>query len=60
VAVGIAPVLLGGAAAPTWTADLGRTGLHDAIRVGPLAVRRLGKDVWLSGRIAPVEEDSHV
>lgn len=60
VAVGIAPVILGGADAPTWTADLGRTGLHDAIRVGPLAVRRLGKDVWLSGRIAPVEEDSHV
>jgi riboflavin-specific deaminase-like protein len=60
VAVGIAPVLLGGDGAPTWTADLGGTDLQDAIRVGPLSVRRLGKDVWLSGRLAPVEEGSHV
>lgn len=53
VAVGIAPVLLGGAAAPTWTADLGRDRLDEAIAVGPLTVRRLGRDVWLSGPIAP-------
>jgi len=52
VAVGIAPVILGGGgAAPTWTADLGRRRLDQGIAVGPLAVRRLGKDVWLSGPI---------
>jgi diaminohydroxyphosphoribosylaminopyrimidine deaminase/5-amino-6-(5-phosphoribosylamino)uracil reductase len=52
VAVGIAPVLLGGASTPTWTADLGRERLEEAIAVGPLAVRRLGRDVWLSGPVA--------
>jgi diaminohydroxyphosphoribosylaminopyrimidine deaminase/5-amino-6-(5-phosphoribosylamino)uracil reductase len=51
VAVGIAPILLGGAAAPTWTRDLGREHLAEGIRVGPLTLRRLGKDVWLTGRI---------
>ncbi|HYJ32192.1 MAG TPA: bifunctional diaminohydroxyphosphoribosylaminopyrimidine deaminase/5-amino-6-(5-phosphoribosylamino)uracil reductase RibD [Candidatus Binatia bacterium] len=69
VAVGIAPVLLGGASAPTWTADLGRERLEEAIAVGRLAVRRLGRDVWLSGPIEPRaawgadasrEEDGHV
>ncbi|HTM01443.1 MAG TPA: bifunctional diaminohydroxyphosphoribosylaminopyrimidine deaminase/5-amino-6-(5-phosphoribosylamino)uracil reductase RibD [Candidatus Omnitrophota bacterium] len=66
VAVGIAPVLLGGASAPTWTADLGREGLEEAIPVGPLAVRRLGRDIWLSGPIEPArrtvprEEEGHV
>lgn len=52
VAVGIAPVILGGASAPTWTSDLGNGGLDDGIAVGPLAVRRLGRDVWLTGPIA--------
>jgi len=51
VAVGIAPMLLGGGTAPTWTADLGRDALGAAIPVGPLTVRRLGRDVWLSGPI---------
>lgn len=55
VAVGIAPFLLGGESAPTWTADLGRDRLEAAIPVGPLSVRRLGRDVWLTGRIAPAE-----
>jgi diaminohydroxyphosphoribosylaminopyrimidine deaminase / 5-amino-6-(5-phosphoribosylamino)uracil reductase len=62
VAVGIAPVLLGGASAPTWTADLGLERLEEAIPVGPLAVRRLGRDVWLSGPIVPAArgEDARV
>lgn len=55
VAVGIAPLLVGGDRAPTWTADLGREGLEAAIPVGPLSVRRLGRDVWLTGRIASGE-----
>jgi diaminohydroxyphosphoribosylaminopyrimidine deaminase/5-amino-6-(5-phosphoribosylamino)uracil reductase len=55
VAVGIAPVLLGGDTAPTWTRDLGRDRLGEGIAVGPLTLRRLGKDVWLTGRIAPRE-----
>ena len=52
IAVGIAPILLGSVSAPTWTGDLGRNGLSEGIVIGPLAVRRLGKDVWLTGRIA--------
>ena len=53
--MGIAPFLLGGESAPTWTADLGRDRLEAAIPVGPLSVRRLGRDVWLTGRIVPAE-----
>lgn len=69
VAVGIAPVILGGggggagagaASAPTWTADLGRVRLDQGIAVGPLTVRRLGRDVWLSGHIVTGREESHV
>jgi diaminohydroxyphosphoribosylaminopyrimidine deaminase/5-amino-6-(5-phosphoribosylamino)uracil reductase len=62
VAVGIAPVILGGASAPTWTADLGRDRLEQGIAVGPLAVRRLGRDVWLSAPVRGLEreEDEHV
>lgn len=59
VAIGIAPILLGGAAAPTWTRDLGRDRLGEGIPIGPLSLRRLGKDVWLTGRIAPPAEGSH-
>jgi diaminohydroxyphosphoribosylaminopyrimidine deaminase/5-amino-6-(5-phosphoribosylamino)uracil reductase len=60
VAIGIAPILLGGTAAPTWTRDLGRNRLGEGIPIGPLSLRRLGKDVWLTGRIAPPAEETHV
>jgi diaminohydroxyphosphoribosylaminopyrimidine deaminase / 5-amino-6-(5-phosphoribosylamino)uracil reductase len=53
VAIGIAPVILGGSGAPTFTHDLGRARLHEGIVVQDLRVRRLGKDVWLEGAIAP-------
>jgi diaminohydroxyphosphoribosylaminopyrimidine deaminase/5-amino-6-(5-phosphoribosylamino)uracil reductase len=60
VAVGIAPILMGGASAPTWTGDLGRDRLDEAIAVGPLTLRRLGNDVWLTGRVRPRAEAPHV
>ncbi|HEV8128670.1 MAG TPA: bifunctional diaminohydroxyphosphoribosylaminopyrimidine deaminase/5-amino-6-(5-phosphoribosylamino)uracil reductase RibD [Candidatus Eisenbacteria bacterium] len=60
VAVGIAPILLGGATAPTWTGDLGRSALADGIEVGPLEMRRLGKDVWLTGKVAARDGEPHV
>lgn len=53
IAVGIAPVLLGGTNAPTLTRDLGRGRLHEGIAIEDLRVRRLGRDVWLEGAIAP-------
>jgi diaminohydroxyphosphoribosylaminopyrimidine deaminase / 5-amino-6-(5-phosphoribosylamino)uracil reductase len=53
VMIGIAPILLGGAGAPTWTRDLGRERLGEGIPIGALSLRRLGKDVWLTGLIAP-------
>lgn len=60
VAIGIAPLLLGGVAAPAWTGDLGRTRVEEAIPLGPLSVRRVGRDLWLEGEIrrdgAPGEE----
>ena len=52
VAIGIAPRILGGRSAPMLTGDLGRSRLADAIAVEGLTVRRLGPDVWLTGRIA--------
>lgn len=60
VAVGIAPILLGGASAPTWTGDLGQAALADGIEVGPLELRRLGRDVWLTGAIAARNGGTHV
>lgn len=51
VAIGIAPLLLGGASAPAWTGDLGRGRVEDAIPLGPLSVRRVGRDVWLEAEI---------
>jgi len=60
VAIGIAPLLLGGANAPAWTGDLGLERVDEAIPLGPLSVRRVGRDVWLEGEIrrdgAPGEE----
>ncbi|HEX7078701.1 MAG TPA: bifunctional diaminohydroxyphosphoribosylaminopyrimidine deaminase/5-amino-6-(5-phosphoribosylamino)uracil reductase RibD [Candidatus Eisenbacteria bacterium] len=51
VAVGIAPLLLGGAGSPSWTRDLGRDSVADGIVVEDFRVRRLGRDAWLEGRI---------
>jgi len=52
VAVGIAPFIVGGTNATSWTQDLGRAKLHEAIAVGSLAVRRVGRDIWLEGSLA--------
>ena len=49
VAVGIAPLLLGGRGAATWTRDLGRARLADGIPLTSLRVRRLGRDLWIEG-----------
>ena len=51
IAIGIAPVLLGGTGAPTLTRDLGRARLHEGIAVEDLRVRRLGRDVWIEGAL---------
>ena len=53
IAIGIAPVLLGGTGAPTLTRDLGRARLHEGIAVDDLRVRRLGRDLWIEGAIVP-------
>ena len=53
IAIGIAPVLLGGTGAPTLTRDLGRARLHEGIAVEGLRVRRLGRDLWIEGTIVP-------
>jgi diaminohydroxyphosphoribosylaminopyrimidine deaminase/5-amino-6-(5-phosphoribosylamino)uracil reductase len=57
VALGIAPVLLGGRRAPVWTQDLGRAGLADGIPVSGLRVRRVGPDLWLTGDLASPGEE---
>lgn len=57
VAVGIAPLLLGGVAAPAWTGDLGRARVADGIAVGRLTVRRLGRDIWLEGDVGGDEPE---
>lgn len=51
VAVGIAPRILGGNNAPTWTRDLGRARLEEAIEVGSLVTRRVGRDLWIEGAL---------
>ena len=58
VAIGIAPRIVGGRSAPVLTGDLGRPRLADAIAVERLSVRRLGPDLWLTGRIAAEGGDS--
>ncbi len=55
VAVGIAPLLIGGSAPRAWTGDLGRTRLQDAIEIDSLRSRRVGRDLWLEGTIRAVE-----
>jgi diaminohydroxyphosphoribosylaminopyrimidine deaminase/5-amino-6-(5-phosphoribosylamino)uracil reductase len=51
VAVGVAPLLLGGRNGSTWTHDLGRERLADGIPLASLRVRRLGRDLWIEGDI---------
>ncbi len=57
VALGIAPLLLGGLKAPVWTQDLGRTRLADGIPVFNLRARRVGSDLWLEGDLGSPGED---
>ncbi len=56
IAVGIAPLILGGATAPGWTRDLGRSGIGEAIEVGALTMRRVGRDLWVEGSLGASEE----
>jgi diaminohydroxyphosphoribosylaminopyrimidine deaminase / 5-amino-6-(5-phosphoribosylamino)uracil reductase len=51
VAVGIAPLILGGSAAPSWTRNLGRGRLDEAIEVGSFVTRRVGRDLWIEGSL---------
>jgi diaminohydroxyphosphoribosylaminopyrimidine deaminase/5-amino-6-(5-phosphoribosylamino)uracil reductase len=51
VAVGIAPLILGGASAPSWTRDLGLGRLSDAIEVTSMDCRRVGRDVWIEASL---------
>ncbi|MBI4364618.1 MAG: bifunctional diaminohydroxyphosphoribosylaminopyrimidine deaminase/5-amino-6-(5-phosphoribosylamino)uracil reductase RibD [Candidatus Latescibacteria bacterium] len=55
VAIGIAPLILGGSKTPGWTRDLGRKGVGDAIEVGPLVMRRVGRDLWVEGALGASE-----
>ncbi len=59
VAVGIAPLLVGGSTSRSWTGDLGRARLSDAIEIESLRSRRVGRDLWIEGTIR-VPEPSHV
>jgi diaminohydroxyphosphoribosylaminopyrimidine deaminase / 5-amino-6-(5-phosphoribosylamino)uracil reductase len=52
VAIGVAPLILGGVAAPAWTGELGLGRIADAIAVEGLVVRRVGRDVWMEGRVS--------
>jgi diaminohydroxyphosphoribosylaminopyrimidine deaminase/5-amino-6-(5-phosphoribosylamino)uracil reductase len=51
VAVGIAPLILGGATAPAWTRDLGLGRLDEAIELDQLVTRRVGRDLWIEGSL---------
>ena len=51
VAVGIAPLILGGAHAKAWTRDLGRARLDEAIEVESMVTRRVGRDLWIEGTV---------
>jgi diaminohydroxyphosphoribosylaminopyrimidine deaminase / 5-amino-6-(5-phosphoribosylamino)uracil reductase len=52
IAVGIAPMILGGASAPALAGDLGRARVSEAIPVEGLEIRRVGRDLWIEGTIA--------
>jgi len=51
VALGIAPVILGGSVAPSFVRDLGHAKIADGIAVEDLRVRRIGRDLWIEGSI---------
>ena len=51
VAVGIAPLLLGGVKAPTWTRDLGLGRLDEAMELTDLVTRKVGRDLWIEGSL---------
>jgi len=51
VAVGIAPLLVGGTTAPSWTRDLGLGRLADALELTNLTTRRVGRDLWIEGSL---------
>jgi diaminohydroxyphosphoribosylaminopyrimidine deaminase/5-amino-6-(5-phosphoribosylamino)uracil reductase len=51
VAVGIAPLIVGGAHAPAWTRDLGLGRLTDAIELDSLVTRRAGRDLWIEASL---------
>jgi riboflavin-specific deaminase-like protein len=57
VAVGIAPVLVGGLHAPSWTGDLGLPRLDQAMEVDRMTLRRVGRDFWIEGSL---RKESHV
>jgi len=51
VAVGIAPLIVGGVGAPAWTRNLGRGRLDEAIELDSLVARRVGRDLWVEGSL---------
>jgi diaminohydroxyphosphoribosylaminopyrimidine deaminase/5-amino-6-(5-phosphoribosylamino)uracil reductase len=51
IAIGLAPLILGGSRSPLFTGDLGRNRLADGIEVEGLRSRRVGSDVWVEGSI---------
>jgi riboflavin-specific deaminase-like protein len=51
VAIGIAPVILGGPSATAWTRNLGRARLDEAIELDSLVARRVGRDLWIEGSL---------
>lgn len=57
VAIGIAPLILGGSKARSWTRDLGEIGMGEAIEVGSLTTRRVGRDIWVEGALGTSGED---
>ena len=57
VALGIAPVLVGGLHAPSWTRDLGLFRLDQALELDRITTRRIGRDLWIEGSI---RRGSHV
>ena len=51
VAVGIAPLILGGVGARAWTRDLGLGSLDEAIELDSMVTRRVGRDLWIEGSL---------
>jgi diaminohydroxyphosphoribosylaminopyrimidine deaminase/5-amino-6-(5-phosphoribosylamino)uracil reductase len=51
VAVGIAPILLGGRRPLAWTRDLGLGRLDEALELTDLTTRKVGRDLWIEGTL---------